>query len=48
MILISTSKGDVRLQLDEINTPDTVANFLKYVRSGFITIQFFIELLQAL
>lgn len=35
MILISTSKGDIRLQLHEENTPDTVANFLEYVRSGF-------------
>jgi peptidyl-prolyl cis-trans isomerase B (cyclophilin B) len=35
MILISTSKGDIKLQLDEKNTPDTAANFLKYVRSGF-------------
>ena len=35
MILISTSKGDIHLQLDEVNTPDTVANFLSYVRSGF-------------
>ena len=35
MILISTSKGDIKLQLDEKNTPETAANFLKYVRSGF-------------
>lgn len=35
MILISTSKGDIQLQLDEENTPNTVANFLNYVRSGF-------------
>ncbi len=35
MILISTSKGDIRLQLDEENTPETAANFLNYVRSGF-------------
>jgi len=35
MILIQTSKGDIRLQLDEKNTPDTVANFLQYVRDGF-------------
>ncbi len=35
MILINTSKGDIRLQLDEENTPDTAANFLNYVRSGF-------------
>ena len=35
MILINTSKGDIRLQLDAEGTPDTVANFLSYVRSGF-------------
>lgn len=35
MILICTSKGDIRLQLDEENTPKTVENFLNYVRSGF-------------
>jgi peptidyl-prolyl cis-trans isomerase B (cyclophilin B) len=35
MILISTSKGDIRLQLNEEKAPDTVANFLSYVRSGF-------------
>ena len=35
MILISTSKGDIRLALDEENTPATAANFLNYVRSGF-------------
>lgn len=35
MILINTSKGNIRLELDEKNTPNTAANFLKYVRSGF-------------
>lgn len=35
MILIRTSKGDIRLQLNEKQAPDTVANFLNYVRSGF-------------
>ena len=35
MILINTSKGDIHLKLDEENTPNTAANFLKYVRSGF-------------
>ena len=34
MILIKTSKGDIKLELDEKNTPDTAANFLNYVRSG--------------
>ena len=37
MILISTSKGDIRLQLDDVNTPNTVENFLQYVRQGFYT-----------
>lgn len=35
MVLISTSKGDIRLQLDTENTPITAENFLNYVRSGF-------------
>ncbi len=35
MILINTSRGDIRLKLDEENTPNTVANFLAYMRSGF-------------
>ena len=35
MILISTSKGDIKLELDEENTPKTAANFLNYVRNGF-------------
>ena len=35
MILINTSRGDIRLKLDEENTANTVANFLSYVRSGF-------------
>ena len=35
MILISTSKGDIRIALDEKNTPLTAENFLNYVRSGF-------------
>lgn len=35
MVVISTSKGDIHLQLDTENTPVTVENFLNYVRSGF-------------
>lgn len=35
MILINTSRGDIRLELDTENTPLTAANFLAYVRSGF-------------
>lgn len=35
MILINTSKGDIKLQMHEDTAPETVANFLNYVRSGF-------------
>lgn len=35
MVLISTSKGNIRIQLDKEGTPQTVENFLKYVRSNF-------------
>jgi peptidyl-prolyl cis-trans isomerase B (cyclophilin B) len=35
MIIISTSKGDIHLQLDNENTPKTAENFLNYVRKGF-------------
>lgn len=35
MIVISTSKGEIHLQLDTENTPKTAENFLNYVRSGF-------------
>ena len=35
MVIISTSKGDIRLQLDTENTPVTAENFLNYVRSSF-------------
>lgn len=35
MILINTSKGDIRIKLHKDATPKTVANFLEYVRSGF-------------
>lgn len=35
MLVISTSKGDIHLQLDTENTPVTAENFLNYVRSGF-------------
>ena len=35
MIIISTSKGDIHLELDEENTPKTAENFLNYVRKGF-------------
>lgn len=35
MLVISTSKGDIQLQLDTENTPATAENFLQYVKSGF-------------
>jgi peptidyl-prolyl cis-trans isomerase B (cyclophilin B) len=35
MIVIETSKGDIKIQLDNENTPATVTNFLNYVRDGF-------------
>lgn len=35
MVVISTSKGDIHLQLDTKNTPGTAENFLSYVHSGF-------------
>ena len=35
MIKISTTFGDMTLELDAENAPKTVANFLEYVREGF-------------
>ncbi|MCP0913907.1 MULTISPECIES: peptidylprolyl isomerase [Legionella] len=35
MFLINTSKGNIYVQLDEENTPNTAANFSNYVKSGF-------------
>lgn len=35
MVVISTSKGDIHIQLDTENTPKTAENFLSYVRKGF-------------
>ena len=34
MILIKTSKGDIKIKLDHENAPKTVENFVKYVESG--------------
>jgi cyclophilin family peptidyl-prolyl cis-trans isomerase len=34
MILIKTSKGDIKLELDKEKAPKTVANFMGYVESG--------------
>ena len=35
MVLISTSTGDIKLELYEKEAPITVANFLSYVSDGF-------------
>lgn len=35
MVVISTTKGDIHVELDTENTPETAENFLNYVRSGF-------------
>lgn len=35
MVVISTSKGEIHLNLDMENTPETAENFLNYIRSGF-------------
>ncbi len=35
MVVISTSKGDIHLELDMEGTPETAKNFLNYVRDGF-------------
>lgn len=37
MILMKTTKGDIKLELDSAKAPKTVANFLKYVESGHYT-----------
>lgn len=37
MILMKTTKGDIKLELDNEKAPKTVANFLKYVESGHYT-----------
>ncbi|STX29877.1 Peptidyl-prolyl cis-trans isomerase B (cyclophilin-type PPIase family) [Legionella beliardensis] len=35
MVIISTSKGDIHIELHQDTAPNTVQNFLNYVRSGF-------------
>lgn len=35
LILIKTSKGDIKVQLDKETAPKTVANFMNYVHSNF-------------
>lgn len=37
MILMKTTKGDIKIELDAQKAPKTVANFLKYVESGHYT-----------
>lgn len=37
MILMKTSKGDIKLELNEEKAPKTVANFMKYVDAGHYT-----------
>jgi len=34
MILMKTTKGDIKIELDAVKAPKTVANILKYVESG--------------
>eukprot|EP01126_Amoeba_proteus_P058688 TRINITY_DN75_c0_g1_i9.p1 TRINITY_DN75_c0_g1~~TRINITY_DN75_c0_g1_i9.p1 ORF type:complete len:194 (+),score=28.93 TRINITY_DN75_c0_g1_i9:139-720(+) len=34
-VTIQTSAGDIAIELDEVNAPISVANFLKYVDDGF-------------
>jgi peptidyl-prolyl cis-trans isomerase B (cyclophilin B) len=34
-IKLTTSLGDILLELDEVNTPKTTQNFLEYVQKGF-------------
>lgn len=33
-VLLKTSQGDIRLQLDAAKAPKTVANFIQYVKAG--------------
>lgn len=35
MIIIETSKGNISIELDTENTPETAENFLSYIRDGF-------------
>jgi cyclophilin family peptidyl-prolyl cis-trans isomerase len=37
MILMKTTKGNIKIELDAAKAPKTVANFLKYVESGHYT-----------
>jgi len=35
VVLIETTMGDIRLELDHLSAPRTVDNFLRYVQTGF-------------
>ncbi len=35
MVIIKTNHGDISIELDKVNTPNTTKNFLQYVNSGF-------------
>lgn len=35
MITLHTNNGDITIELDETNTPETAKNFLSYAQSGF-------------
>ena len=35
MVILKTSKGDIKIELDRENAPITVENFLSYVNDGF-------------
>ena len=48
LVTISTSAGEIHLELDADNAPITVANFLKLAEDGYYTAQFSIELLKDL
>ncbi len=36
MVIIRTTFGDIKLELDAEKAPITVANFLEYARAGFL------------
>lgn len=35
IVTIETNKGNIVLELDELGTPETTANFIKYVENGY-------------
>ena len=47
-VVISTSLGDINLELDKENAPVTVENFINLAESGYLMRLSFIELLMAL